>query len=106
MKNTGKLAGKAVPQIYVEPADYTAAGWEAPKRLAGFSKLALKPGEMRTIKVKVDPRLLATYMTAANSWQIKEGTYRIMLGQASDSLAQTVTVRLPAIIWSAVHSDQ
>ncbi|HEY0281675.1 MAG TPA: glycoside hydrolase family 3 C-terminal domain-containing protein, partial [Rhizomicrobium sp.] len=106
VKNTGKLAGKAVPQIYVEPADYTAAGWEAPKRLAGFSKLALKPGEMRTIKVKVDPRLLATYMTAANSWQIKEGTYRIMLGQASDSLAQTVTVRLPAIIWSAVHSDQ
>lgn len=100
--NTGKLAGKAVPQIYVAPD--TAAGWEAPKRLAGFCKVALKPGEVKTIKLKVDPRLLATYMTSANSWQIKEGTYRVMLGQASDSLVQTVTARLPATVWSAVHS--
>lgn len=105
VKNTGKLAGKAVPQVYLAPADYTAVGWEAPKRLAGFSKVALKPGEQRTIKLTIDPRLLATYMTAANSWQIKEGTYHVMLGQASDSLTQTVDVRLPAANWSAVHSD-
>lgn len=106
VKNTGKIAGKAVPQVYMAPVDYKAAGWEAPKRLAGFSKVALKPGEKRTIRLTVDPRLLATYLTAANSWQIKEGTYRVLLGQASDSLAQSVDVRLPATIWSAVHSDQ
>ena len=106
VKNTGKVAGKAVPQVYVAPADYKSAGWEAPKRLVGFFKVALKPGEKRIISLTAAPRLLATYLTAANSWQIKEGTYRIMLGQASDSLVQTVDVRLPATIWSAVHSGQ
>jgi beta-glucosidase len=105
IKNTGKLKGKAVPQVYVAPANYTAAGWEAPKRLVGFSKVVLKPGEKRTVKLTVDPRLLATYMTSANSWQIKEGTYRIMLGQASDAVAQTVDASLPAKTWSAVHPD-
>ena len=104
VKNTGKLAGKAVPQIYLAPADYKAAGWEAPKRLAGFSKIALKAGEARSVTVKVDPRLIATYVTAPNSWQITEGTYRILLGQASDALDQTVELHLPATSWSAVHA--
>jgi len=104
VKNTGKLAGKAVPQVYVAPADYKAAGWEAPKRLAGFSKLALKPGEKRSVTLSVDPRLLATYMTAADSWQIKAGSYRVLLGQASDDLPQSAEVTLPAAMWSAVHS--
>ena len=35
----------------------------------------------------VDPKLLTTYLTAVNSWQIKEETYRIKFGQASDSFA-------------------
>jgi beta-glucosidase len=105
VKNTGKVAGKAVPQVYVAPADYKAAGWEAPKRLVGFSKVALKPGEKHTVKLTVDPRLLATYMTSADSWQIKEGTYRIMLGQSSNALTESVEVRLPARMWSAVHPD-
>jgi beta-glucosidase len=104
VRNNGKVAGKAVPQVYVAPADYKAASWEAPKRLVGFSKVMLKPGEKRTISLTVDPRLLATYMTAADSWQIKEGTYRIMLGQASDALAQSAEISLPAARWSAVHS--
>jgi beta-glucosidase len=105
IKNTGKLAGKAVPQIYLSPADYKAAGWEAPKRLIGFSKVALKPGEKRTVKLTVDPRLMAIYQTSANSWQIKEGSYNVLLGQASDALTETAAVRLPAKVWSAVQTN-
>jgi len=105
VKNTGKVAGKAVPQIYIAPADYKAAGWEAPKRLAGFSKVALKPGEKRTVSLNVDPRLLAIYQTSANGWQIKPGSYRVLLGQASDALPQSAEISLPAANWSAVHPD-
>ena len=103
IKNTGKIAGKAVPQVYLAPADYKLAGWEAPKRLVGFSKVALKPGEKRTVKLTVDPRLMATYQTSANSWQIKEGSYNVLLGQASDALTNQASVRLPTAAWSAVH---
>jgi beta-glucosidase len=42
ISNTGKVAGKAVPQVYVGPKG--GSGWEAPRRLAGFSKVDLAPG--------------------------------------------------------------
>jgi beta-glucosidase len=105
VKNTGKIAGKAVPQVYVAPADYKQAGWEAPKRLVGFSKIVLKPGEKRTVKLTVDPRLLAIYQASADSWQIKDGTYNVLLGQASDALTDKASVTLPVAVWSAVHSN-
>jgi beta-glucosidase len=105
VKNIGKLAGKAVPQVYIAPADYRAMGWEAPKRLVAFSKVALKPGERRNVTLTVDPRLLATYQTSANSWQIKEGAYTVILSQASDAPAQTASVSLSTTVWSAVHSN-
>ncbi|HEY8096582.1 MAG TPA: glycoside hydrolase family 3 C-terminal domain-containing protein, partial [Methylobacter sp.] len=40
--NSGKISGKDVPQIYVEAID---AQWEAPKRLGGWDKVDLGPGQ-------------------------------------------------------------
>ncbi len=91
IRNTGRVAGMDVPQIYVAPA---AGGWEAPKRLGGFRKVELAPGESRRLAVEVDPRLLATF--AGNRWRIAAGQYRVILGASSRDLRQTTTVRLAA----------
>ena len=53
--NTGNVAGKDVPQVYVAPL---AAKWEAPKRLAGWDKVALQPGESKDVDVVIEPRIL------------------------------------------------
>ena len=104
--NAGNRAGKAVAQLYVAPADWKAAGWEAPKRLGAFAAADLKRGESRTIELSVDPRLLATYEAAGNNWHVRAGDYRLMLGQASDGPMQTIDVQLPDRVWSAsVTSD-
>jgi beta-glucosidase len=103
--NTGKLAGKAVVQAYVAPADYRQVGWEAPKRLAAFQKIELQPGANGTFSQQVDARLLATYEVADNSWHIRAGTYRVLVGQASDDLPLSVDVTLPNLTWSAVHKQ-
>jgi beta-glucosidase len=103
--NTGRSAGKAVGQVYIAPADWRAAGWEAPKRLGAFAKQALNPGESKTVEVSIDPRLLATYQAAGNSWAITPGEYRVMLGQASDDLPVSAKVKLPAMSWSAAHAS-
>lgn len=99
--NVGRRAGKGVAQVYVAPADWHKAGWEAPRRLGAFAKADLKPGRSRTIEVTVDPRLLATYEAAGNNWHIRGGDYRLMLGDVSDAQMQTVDVTLPDKIWSA-----
>jgi len=101
IRNAGKRAGKGVGQVYVSPADWQKAGWEAPKRFGAFAKAELKPGQSKSVEVTVDPRLLATYEAAGNNWHIKAGDYRVMLGQASDAEMQSVTVTLPDQLWSA-----
>jgi beta-glucosidase len=101
IRNTGKRLGKGVGQVYVAPADWRKAGWEAPKRLGGFAKAELKPGKVKRIELTVDPRLLATYEAAGNNWHIKAGTYRLMLGDASDGAMTVADVTLPDSRWSA-----
>jgi len=104
IKNTGQRAGKGVAQVYIAPADWRAAGWEAPKRLGAFAKADLKPGQRKSFDLVVDPRLLATYEAAGDSWRVRAGAYRVLLGQASDALPLSVDIPLPAMTWSAVHS--
>jgi beta-glucosidase len=87
--NIGRRAGAAVPQIYVG-----GAGWEAPKRLAGWQKVSLAPGASRRVTVNVDPRMLATWDEATRSWRIAPGTYQVMLGASSRDIRQTVSVHL------------
>jgi beta-glucosidase len=105
IRNTGKRPGAGVAQVYVAPADWKRAGWEAPKRLGAFAKAGLKPGQSRTVELMVDPRLLATYEAAGNKWHIRAGEYRIMLGQASDDLPQAVSITVPDAVWSASVTD-
>ncbi len=98
VRNTGKRAGKAVPQIYVAPL---AGGWEAPKRLGGWDKTWLAPGSARRVSVTIDPRLLATYDSAARKWRIAAGKYRVSLGAAADDLRAEAVVRVSAFTFPA-----
>jgi len=91
VRNIGRVAGSAVPQIYVGPE---AGGWEAPKRLGAFAKVRLAPGAQQRVTLAVDPRLLALFRSG--QWNVAPGAYRIMLGASSRDVRQTVTIRLPA----------
>lgn len=103
IRNSGKRAGKGVAQVYVAPADWRKAGWDAPKRLGAFAKADLKPGQSKAIEMSIDSRLLATYEAAGNNWHISSGVYRLILGEAADSPVQSVDVQLPERRWSAAQ---
>lgn len=92
--NTGAVKGKDVPQLYVAPQGVK---WEAPKRLAGWDKVELAPGESREVSVTVDPRLLAMYDSRSRSWRVAKGRYKVMLAHsAADVDATSVSVALEA----------
>jgi beta-glucosidase len=94
LQNTGRRRGMAVGQVYASPA---AGGWEAPRRLVGFGKVDLAPGESKSVDVDVDPRLLATFDEAGHAWRIAPGSYRLMLGGSSADLRANTSVTLPAL---------
>jgi beta-glucosidase len=94
VKNVGKVAGKEVAQVYVSPLGVR---WEAPKRLAAFHKVDVKPGASARAVVTVDPRLLAMYDSASKTWKVAEGDYKVILAaDAAGSQAVSQVVRLPA----------
>ncbi|KRA74014.1 beta-glucosidase [Caulobacter sp. Root656] len=93
VRNTGKRAGKAVPQVYVSPK---AGGWEAPQRLAGFKKVELAPGATTRVTLTVDPRLLATWDDKAHGWSVAAGSYTVALGASSRDTAAKTDVAVAA----------
>ncbi|KRA61943.1 beta-glucosidase [Caulobacter sp. Root655] len=97
VKNTGARAGKAVPQVYVSPKDAKAiGGWEAPQRLAGFKKLDLAPGATTSVRLTVDPRLLAVWDAKAHGWSVAAGDYTVTLGASSRDPAAKADVAVAA----------
>jgi beta-glucosidase len=93
VKNTGQRPGDSVGQVYVRAPQ--SAQWEAPRRLVGFDKLKLKPGETGSTAVKIDPRLLATFDESKGDWVIAPGTYEVQLGAGSDDIR--ATAKLPLV---------
>jgi len=89
--NTGRVAGRDVPQVYV-----SGPGLEAPKRLAGFEKVNLAPGKRKAIAILVDPRMLATFKRADGRGRIVGGTYQIHLAHSASDVVSSVPVQLPA----------
>lgn len=87
VKNSGERAGADVPQLYLVDA----AG-EKMQRLAGFTKVNLKPGEKKTLTLTVDPRLLAGW--SGEGWTVKGGSYGFALGTSASSLGPVATVKV------------
>ncbi len=96
VSNLGQRSGRAVAQVYVGPKSWRALGWEAPRRLGGWSKVSLAPGASRTVRLTVDPRLLAVFDSRAQRWERSPGPYEVWLGDSSDPLGPPTVVSLPA----------
>jgi beta-glucosidase len=89
--NTGKRAGAEVTEVY---ASLPAAAAEPPKRLVGFSKVRLNPGESKEVAIDVDAKFLSIFNVDQNAWQLLPGDYGFMIGGSSQNLPLTQTVSL------------
>ncbi|WP_109809623.1 beta-glucosidase family protein [Sphingosinithalassobacter portus] len=74
--NSGDRAGQDVVQFYLTGKP----GNDSIRRLVGFEKVSLAPGESREVTVRIDPRILAEWDEAAHGWHIAAGDYRIGVG--------------------------
>jgi beta-glucosidase len=89
--NHGQRAGADVPQLYV-----TLPGEKRSRRLAGWQRIVLQPGQIRRVEVTADPRLLADYDEARRHWQRPAGSFRVELGHSATSFEGSASVDLPA----------
>ena len=64
------------------------------RRLVGFRKLELAPGQSAQVEIPIDPRLLAHWDTTARAWRLDPGTYALALADAADEPRLTATIDL------------
>ena len=75
--NTGDRAGKEAVLLY--SSDLVASLIPDVKRLRGFEKIALEPGESKTVTFEVPAHELA-FVGADGKWRLEEGDFRLSCG--------------------------
>jgi len=91
LANTGARAGKEIAEVY---AALPASTQEPPKRLVGWSKVELKPGERKPVTVEIEKKYLSIWDVDKHDWTLAPGEYTIMVGGSSDKLPLKATVSL------------
>jgi beta-glucosidase len=76
VRNTGKLAGDEVAQLYLS---FPAAPGMPIRALRGLQRVNLKPGESRTLHFDLSPRDLSS-VTQAGARIVAPGAYRLSVG--------------------------
>lgn len=81
IKNTGKVDGREVAQIYVSDPD---ASLPRPtKELKGFIKANLKSGETGDYKIDLYREALGFYDDRRGEWVAESGTFEVLVGASS-----------------------
>ena len=79
--NIGKVFGKEVVQLYIEDLESTVI--RPIRELKGFTKVALNPGETKTVKFELSKRAFAYYNTKISDWHVESGEFNIAIGKSS-----------------------
>lgn len=93
IRNTGTVPGKEIVQIYVRPV---APGLKRPIReLKAFAKIALQPGESRSVTFSLAPRDFQYFDTSRGSWVLQAEAFVIEAAASSRDirLSQVVPCR-------------
>jgi beta-glucosidase len=90
--NTGSAAGAEVVQVYL---GVPVAG-QPPKRLVGFQKVFVEPGESKPVTVTIDPAAtnhpFSVWDYCTHRFATKPGEYTVYVGNSADNTPHTTTI--------------
>ena len=89
--NTGNREGTEIVQLYLR--DEYASRMRPVKELAGFARLALQPGESKTVRFNVAASQTAFYIGEKN-WLVEKGKIGVQLGASSEDIRLSGSFRV------------
>lgn len=93
IKNTGKIAGKEIVQLYLSAPHQNID--KPVEELRAFAKTSLlKPGQSETLELTLSPKDLASFMESKSAWVAEAGTYKVALGTSSLNIKQSAEFTL------------
>ena len=99
LKNTGKMEGKEVIQVYVR--DMVSSAMTPVKQLKAFTKVGLRPGELKKVNLSIPVSEL--FLTDNQGKRFLEpGTFELQVGSSSESITSRIRVEVgePALVSS------
>ncbi|NLJ31852.1 MAG: glycosyl hydrolase [Clostridiales bacterium] len=101
VKNTGKVFGKEIVQLYVK--DVQSSYIRPEKELKGFEKVALNPGEEKEITFTLNRRSFAYYNPEIQDWHVESGAFEILIGKSSRETVLSAQVTVESTVRLPVH---
>lgn len=92
IKNTGKMAGGEVLQLYVKQEKPSVQ--RPDKELKSFGKVFLKPGESKQVTMSLDASSFSYYDDKKGKWVADAGKYDILIGSSSKDIRLNKTITL------------
>ena len=86
VRNTGRRAGTAVPQLYLGLPQPRRDVVQPPRQLKAFERVTLAAGAGRRVTFTLGERAFQYWDTPAGGWRTAPGCYRVMVGQSSRDL--------------------
>jgi beta-glucosidase len=84
VRNIGAVAGQEVVQLYVH--ERAPAVVRPENELRAFDKVALEPGEEKTLRFALTRRDFAYYDARAQAWSVRRGVFDVRVGGSSRDL--------------------
>ena len=82
-------------QLYVHNAAASVA--RPVQELKGFRKIALKPGEKKSVSIPLGTAAFSFYDPTAHAWRAEPGTFAITIGSSSRDLRLKENFELTAL---------
>ena len=92
IQNTGDISGLEIAQCYVGFASPLPG--EPYKTLQGFIKEEIGANELKKVEIKLGPRNFSFWSVETNTWQIREGSYQILIGSSSENILLQANINL------------
>ncbi|MDO5328397.1 MAG: glycoside hydrolase family 3 C-terminal domain-containing protein, partial [Clostridia bacterium] len=92
VKNIGSVAGKAAVQLYVRDLESTVR--RPLRELRAFDKVALQPGETKTVAFILDKRAFAYWEPKCHDFFVESGEFVIEIGESSRDIRQSHSVQV------------
>lgn len=84
LSNTGRRGGDEVAQLYIHQRRGTSA--RPARELKGFQRVALKPGETRTLRFTLRPEDLRYWSAATRGWVQDASLFDVWVGGSADAV--------------------
>jgi beta-glucosidase len=92
VQNSGKRSGDEVVQFYVH--HFESSVKRPSKELRGFERIALRPGQKKTVAFTLPVKKLAFWDVKTHRFLVEPGAFDVMVGSSSEDIRVQTRIRV------------